>query len=211
MAQYSYLFKYIIIGDSAVGKSCFMIQFTDKRFKSEHDLTIGVEFSAKNVQINGQSIKIQMWDTAGQESFRSITRSYYRGAAVALLLFDVTNRESFDNLAKWVKEARAHVNKDVVLMLVGNKIDLASKRVVTTEEAEAFANSHSMLFLEASAKEDLNVDPAFVEPARKILTKIENGEYNLKSEGCGIKIGQAVKSASFSREVEEPPKNGCKC
>ena len=100
MANYSYLFKYIIIGDSGVGKSCFMIQFSDRRFKTEHELTIGVEFGARTISVDGTPVKVQMWDTAGQESFRSITRSYYRGAVAAVLVYDITNRESFLNLSK---------------------------------------------------------------------------------------------------------------
>ena len=98
MAGYSYLFKFIIIGDTCVGKSCLLLQFTDKRFKNEHDLTIGVEFGARSVFINDKTIKLQVWDTAGQENFRSITRSYYRGAVAALLVYDVTKRESFEHL-----------------------------------------------------------------------------------------------------------------
>lgn len=94
MSSYSYLFKYIIIGDTGVGKSCLLLQFTDKRFRTQHDLTIGVEFGARAVEINNETIKLQIWDTAGQESFKSITRSYYRGAAGALLVYDITRRET---------------------------------------------------------------------------------------------------------------------
>ena len=95
-----YLFKYIIIGDTGVGKSCLLLQFTDKRFQPVHDLTIGVEFGARMVTIDGKQIKLQIWDTAGQESFRSITRSYYRGAAGALLVYDITRRETLNSLAR---------------------------------------------------------------------------------------------------------------
>ena len=98
--SYDYLFKYIIIGDTGVGKSCLLLQFTDSRFRNDHDLTIGVEFGAKIVNIENKSIHLQIWDTAGQESFRSITRGYYRGAAAALLTFDITRRETFISLGK---------------------------------------------------------------------------------------------------------------
>jgi Ras-related protein Rab-2A len=122
--SYAYFFKYIIIGDTGVGKSCLLLQFTDKRFQPVHDLTIGVEFGARMVTIDGKQIKLQIWDTAGQESFRSITRSYYRGAAGALLVYDITRRETFNSLASWLEDARQHANANMTIMLIGNKSDL---------------------------------------------------------------------------------------
>merc|ERR1712226_894021 len=119
--SYAFLFKYIIIGDTGVGKSCLLLQFTDKRFQPVHDLTIGVEFGARMVNIDNKQIKLQIWDTAGQESFRSITRSYYRGAAGALLVYDITRRETFDHLATWLDDARQHSGSNMVIMLIGNK------------------------------------------------------------------------------------------
>jgi Ras-related protein Rab-2A len=124
MAAFHYLFKFIVIGDSAVGKSCLLLQFTDHRFKADHDLTIGVEFGARTVSLHDKSIKLQIWDTAGQESFRSITRSYYRGAVAALLVFDVTKRESFEALDSWMRETRNNANGTITIVLVGNKVDL---------------------------------------------------------------------------------------
>lgn len=124
MAAFHYLFKFIVIGDSAVGKSCLLLQFTDHRFKADHDLTIGVEFGARTISLNDKSIKLQIWDTAGQESFRSITRSYYRGAVAALLVFDVTKRESYEALDSWMRETRNNANGTITIVLVGNKVDL---------------------------------------------------------------------------------------
>jgi len=122
--SYSYLFKYIIIGDTGVGKSCLLLQFTDKRFQPVHDLTIGVEFGARMINIDQKQIKLQIWDTAGQESFRSITRSYYRGAAGALLVYDITRRDTFNHLTTWLDDARQHSSSNMVIMLIGNKSDL---------------------------------------------------------------------------------------
>lgn len=127
MSDTAYLFKYIVIGDSAVGKSCLLLQFTDQRFKLEHDVTIGVEFGARTVNVSGESVKLQIWDTAGQESFRSITRAYYRGSAAALLVFDVTNRSSFESIGHWLKEARLNTSPQVTIAMVGNKVDLAGE------------------------------------------------------------------------------------
>lgn len=104
-----------------MGKSCLLLQFTDKRFQPVHDLTIGVEFGARMITIDGKQIKLQIWDTAGQEAFRSITRSYYRGAAGALLVYDITRRETFNHLTTWLEDARQHSNSNMVIMLIGNK------------------------------------------------------------------------------------------
>ena len=117
-------FKIIVIGDSGVGKSCFLLQFTDGDFKDEHNVTIGVEFGAKIIDIKGKSVKLQIWDTAGQESFRAITRTFYRNAEGVVLMYDITRSESFQNLKDWLGEIRANADPDVVIYLVGNRHDL---------------------------------------------------------------------------------------
>lgn len=186
---FAYLFKYIIIGDTGVGKSCLLLQFTDKRFRNDHDLTIGVEFGARMVSVSNKDIKLQIWDTAGQESFRSITRSYYRGAAGALLVYDITRKDSFLHLAKWLDEARQNGNPGMVVMLVANKTDLEGRRMVSTEEGQRFAQEHGLLFLETSAKSAVNVEEAFVKTAEAIHQKIDAGECDLSAELSGIKVG----------------------
>merc|ERR1712003_430359 len=149
--SYAFLFKYIIIGDTGVGKSCLLLQFTDKRFQPVHDLTIGVEFGARLITIEDKQIKLQIWDTAGQESFRSITRSYYRGASGALLVYDISRRDTFNHLTRWLEEARQNANPNMVIMLIGNKCDL-ERREFTFEEGAEFARQHGLIFKETSAK-----------------------------------------------------------
>lgn len=129
---FNYVFKFILIGDSGVGKSCLLLQFTDKRFKNDHDLTIGVEFGSKVVSLGSENVKLQIWDTvfptqAGQESFRSITRSYYRSAVSALLVFDLTKRDSFESLGDWLAETKSNANPTLSVTLVGNKADLEAE------------------------------------------------------------------------------------
>ncbi|CAJ2666036.1 ras-related protein RABB1b [Trifolium pratense] len=187
--SYDYLFKYIIIGDTGVGKSCLLLQFTDKRFQPVHDLTIGVEFGARMLTIDSRPIKLQIWDTAGQESFRSITRSYYRGAAGALLVYDITRRETFNHLASWLEDARQHANPNMTITLIGNKCDLSHRRAVSKEEGEQFAKENGLLFMEASAKTAQNVEEAFIKTAAKILQNIQDGVFDVSNETCGIKIG----------------------
>merc|ERR1712000_103300 len=186
---YKYLFKYIIVGDTGVGKSCLLLQFTDKRFQPVHDLTIGVEFGARMISLDGKQIKLQIWDTAGQESFRSITRSYYRGAAGALLVYDITRRETFTHLSSWLDDARQHSNKEMTIMLIGNKSDLDHRRQVQYEEGEKFAKENGLVFLETSAKTAEHVEEAFVRTAKTIYQKIQDEIIDVNNETYGIKAG----------------------
>ncbi|KAJ1649824.1 Ras- protein Rab-2A [Dispira simplex] len=209
MASYAYLFKYIIIGDTGVGKSCLLLQFTDNRFQPAHDLTIGVEFGARIVNVGNKRIKLQIWDTAGQETFRSITRSYYRGAAGALLVYDITRRETFDHLATWLEDARKYSNANITIILIGNKCDLENKRAVSREEGEAFARENGLFFIETSAKTAANVEEAFVNTASDIHDKIRAGVLDVTNESSGIKLGptQAGMASLSSGSVDS--RQGC--
>ena len=156
---YQYIFKYIIVGESSVGKSCLLLQFIDNRFKDSHDLTIGVDFGSKTIKLNdGTNVKVQIWDTAGQESFRSITRSYYRGSICALLCYDITRRQTFDNLVRWLNDMRDNAYSKMIILLIGNKSDLKFEREVSTEEGQEFADKHNLIFYETSAKTAHNVE-----------------------------------------------------
>jgi Ras-related protein Rab-2A len=216
--QHEFLFKYIIIGDSGVGKSCLLLQFTDKRFETSHELTIGVEFGARVVSVGDTPVKLQIWDTAGQESFRSITRSYYRGASGTLLVFDVTRRETFEHVTQWLQDAQEHSNLPMTILLIGNKSDLANQREVSTEEAHAFAQEKGLTYLETSAKTAHNVERAFLDTAKCILAKIRSGELDagvmsgkaMPTGGPGYKsTGQSVVPGSTAQKNAE--KDGCPC
>lgn len=176
---YSYLFKFIIIGDEAVGKTCLLLQFTDKRYRTAHQVTVGVEFGSRTVDINGRPVKLQCWDTAGQDRFRSIVRSYYRGAAGALLCYDITRRDSFEHVSQWLSEARENADPELVITLVGNKCDKAAERQVSYEEGHAFAHQNNLYFLETSAVTGHMVDEAFTVTAKLVYQKnMQNSEYS---------------------------------
>ncbi|EGC30969.1 Rab GTPase [Dictyostelium purpureum] len=207
--MYAFLFKYIIIGDTGVGKSCLLLQFTDKRFQPVHDLTIGVEFGARMITIDNKQIKLQIWDTAGQESFRSITRSYYRGSAGALLVYDITRRDTFNHLTCWLKDARSYANSNMTIILIGNKSDMESKRAVSYEEGKQFAEENGLIFLETSAKTASNVEEAFVNTAGKIYEKIQKGDFDINNESFGIKLG-APQSKQDGQDNKQAAGGCCK-
>jgi len=161
--DYDYLFKVVLIGDSGVGKSNLLSRFTRNEFCLESKSTIGVEFATRSVQIDGKTIKAQIWDTAGQERYRAITSAYYRGAVGALLVYDITSFESFNNARKWLTELRDHSDSNIVVLLAGNKNDLSHLRAVSVEQAHVFANSEDLTTIETSALNSSNVEQAFTD------------------------------------------------
>uniref|UniRef100_A0A1B6MQC3 small monomeric GTPase n=1 Tax=Graphocephala atropunctata TaxID=36148 RepID=A0A1B6MQC3_9HEMI len=189
--SYDYLFKFLVIGSAGTGKSCILHQFIENKFKSDSSHTIGVEFGSKIVNVAGKSVKLQIWDTAGQERFRSVTRSYYRGAAGALLVFDITNRESFNTLADWLQDARTLASPNIIILLVGNKKDLEADREVTFLQASQFAQENDLMYLETSAKSGENVEEAFLKCCKTILAKIQTGELDPDRIGSGIQYGDS--------------------
>ena len=187
--NFDYLFKYIIIGDAAVGKSNLLLRYAHGQFKPEYQLTIGVEFGAKNVEINNKVYRIQIWDTAGQENFRSITRAYYKNSVCAFIVYDVTNRESFENVKIWLDDIQKQCPQTTFLVLVGNKIDLESERQISYEEGASYAEKNNMLFIETSAKTGQNIGNLFLKSVEVIHDRIQEGYYDLSNGTCGIKKG----------------------
>ncbi|XP_076136970.1 ras-related protein Rab-25b [Alosa pseudoharengus] len=173
---YNFVFKVVLIGESGVGKSNLLSRFTKNEFNHDSRTTIGVEFSTRTVQLNGLTIKAQIWDTAGLERYRAITSAYYRGAVGALLVYDISKHLTYESAARWLKELYDHADPHIVVMLVGNKSDLASVRSVPTEDAKSFAEKNGLLFMETSALESTNVEVAFNNVLTEIHKKVSSRE-----------------------------------
>ncbi|CAF1630811.1 unnamed protein product [Rotaria sp. Silwood1] len=184
-----YLLKFLIIGCASTGKTCILHQFIENKFKTNVTHTIGAEFGSKIININQKNIKLQIWDTAGQERFRSVTRSYYRGASGALLVYDITNRESYNTIANWLSDARQLASSNIVIILCGNKKDLEDQRQVTFIEANQFAQDNDLIFVETSAMTGENIYESFLQCAQIILNKIDSGSIDR------YKINSSIQSA----------------
>ncbi|XP_054882506.1 ras-related protein Rab-25-like [Poeciliopsis prolifica] len=200
---YNFVFKVVLIGESGVGKSNLLSRFTKNEFSHDSRTTIGVEFSTRTVQLNGFSIKAQIWDTAGLERYRAITSAYYRGAVGALLVYDITKHLTYESVERWLKELYDHADPHIVVMLVGNKTDLESERSVPTEEAKDFAEKKGVLFLETSALQSTNVE-AFNKVLEEIHKKVSSKEVVRGS------INAVTLKSSRAESEEEEKKPCCK-
>lgn len=169
--NYDHLFKLLLIGDSGVGKTCILFRFSDDAFNTTFISTIGIDFKIKTIDINGKRVKLQIWDTAGQERFHTITTSYYRGANGIMLVYDITNPKSFDNITKWLKNITDFASDDVERILLANKCDMEEKRMISTARGQEVATANNIKFYETSAKNNQNISDAFVTLAEDILTK----------------------------------------
>ncbi|KAJ1757534.1 Ras- protein Rab-14 [Coemansia sp. RSA 1807] len=202
--NYDYVAKFIVIGDMGCGKSSLLRQFTEGAFSEKTNHTIGVEFGTKVVDVRGERVKIQAWDTAGQERFRSVTRSYYRGSIGTILVYDITNRETFESLERWLSDARQLTPARSIFVLVGNKADDAQRREVSFDEGKTYADENGMLFAEASAKTGSKVETIFMDLASQILELVNSGKVNPASPDSGVqsmKPRDAHGGASGSRSV----------
>ena len=200
--NYDHLFKLLLIGDSGVGKTCILFRFADDQFNTSFISTIGIDFKIKTVEINGKRVKLQIWDTAGQERFHTITTSYYRGANGIMMCYDITNTKSFDNITKWLRNIADHASEDVLRILLGNKADMEEKRMISTARGQEVAQQNGIKFYETSAKNNTNIEEAFITLATDILDRVpkESPKVNGPSSsnvkpGGGLNLDEYVNKA----------------
>jgi Ras-related protein Rab-1A len=194
--DYDYLFKIVIIGDSGVGKSCMLLRFADGTFTDSFISTIGVDFKIKTLRIDDKKIKLQIWDTAGQDRFKSITSSYYRGAHGIILVYDITDKQSFANIETWLGDIERYGLKTVNKLLIGNKCDLTDQREVDYETGQHLANELNISFIETSAKDSTNINDAFI-----IMTN------EIKKHATNFTLIQPT----FAQIESKGSKRGCGC
>ena len=164
------VYNVLLLGDSSVGKTCFLLRYCDKSFQEAHLSTIGLDYRLKSMTLqNDKNIKLQIWDTAGQDRFRAITKNYYKGANGIILIYDVTNKQSYENVKNWLTQIKEEANPNVIIYLAGNKIDVEEEqRVITTEDGQKIADEYKLPFKETSAKNGINVNEIFQELVEKI-------------------------------------------
>ena len=187
------VYKVLLLGDTTVGKTCFLMKYTDKTFQDIHMATIGLDYRLKTMKLkNGKDIKLQIWDTAGQDRFRAITKNYYKGSHGIILIYDVTNLQTFENVKTWVNQIREETTTNVVIYIAANKIDMETERKVTKQEGESLAQELGFPFMETSAKSGININETFedlVERIDKVFGNIpqkpnKNKLYKAKSRKC---------------------------
>ncbi|MES1913502.1 MAG: hypothetical protein MHM6MM_005697 [Cercozoa sp. M6MM] len=197
-ASYDYLFKVVLVGDPGVGKSCLVLRFADQSFNTKHVSTIGVDFRFRIMPKGEHTVKLQIWDTAGHERFRTLTTSYFRrGAHGIILVYDIADETSFSHIGMWLDEIKRHSDpgSKLPLLLIGNKTDLGKRREVSTEQALEFATQHGMMFVEVSAKSDHNVDEAFDELVNR-MTEIAGPPRYVSADDGTVKLRDSSQSSS---------------
>ena len=206
-------FKLIVIGDSGVGKSCLTNNAVKNIFDESYNATVGFEFFTFNVRINDKIIKLQIWDTCGQELYRSLITNFYRNSSLAVMVYAINNKESFENIDMWLRELRTHSNPDAKVFLIGNKIDLEKERVITKEQGEKFAKENKINgFMESSAKTGVNAQNIFIKAAKTLYE--DYLKYQKKTEESGAKIENLFeqKPNNNKKRVDNKPRKnqgGC--
>lgn len=204
--DYDFLFKLLLIGNSAVGKSSLLLRFSDNIFNESFLPTIGVDFKIRTFELSGKTVKLQIWDTAGQERFKTITSSYYKGAHGIILTYDITDKQSFKDIENWLTEVEKFANENVIKLLVGNKSDLESSRQVKFEEGKEFADSLGVQFIETSAKNSSNVEKAFFTLANEIKGRVQKTNDN---DNKGTSKQATSRKLETGQDMNQKKKNGC--
>jgi len=200
-AQSPFLIKLLLIGDSGVGKSCLLLRFSEDSFAPSFITTIGIDYKIRTIELDEKKIKLQIWDTAGQERFRTITTAYYRSAMGVLLVYDVTDDKSFANIKNWIRNIEQHASENINKVLVGNKCDLADKRLIDTARGKSLADEFKIPFFETSAKNSINVEESFISLARDVKKRLIDTAKPTTEPSIQLKAKPS--------QPQQTPKKGC--
>ena len=192
---YDMIFKIVLIGDTSVGKTNILSKYLTDEFDAKSKATVGVEFGVKNFKIENNIVKVQIWETAGEERYRSITNAYYKGAKGSLLVYDITNKKSFENVEKWISDLKANADEDISMILLGNKTDLEDKRVVTTEEGKNKAEFYNLTFMETSALNGNNIREAYNE----LIMDVDKKNHELLENQAKVEIIRDKKTIELDK------------
>ena len=209
---YDMIFKIVLIGDTSVGKTNILSKYLTDEFDAKSKATVGVEFGVKNFKIENNIVKVQIWDTAGEERYRSITNAYYKGAKGSLLVYDITNKKSFENIEKWISDLKANTGDNISMILLGNKTDLEEKRAVSIEEGKNKAEFYNLTFMETSALNGNNIQEAFNE----LITDVYKKNHEFFEKTVKVEINRDKKTIELDKgenegDLQEKGRKWCFC
>ena len=205
--NYEMMFKVVLVGDSSVGKTNIMSKYLKNEFHDDSKATVGVEFGSKQFTVEGHTIKAQIWDTAGQERYKAITSAYYKGAKGAFVVYDITRKQSFDSVDRWINELRATADKKLSIIIIGNKSDLEDQRQVTKEQGEEKAKNNEVAFMETSARSGENLEKAFEQMMNEVYKKCH--EEMLSEDNVDIVGGTEDISLDKTKPKNDGKKKKC--
>ena len=203
-----YKAKFIIVGEAGVGKTNLVHRFAKGEFNSNYAITLGMDFLSSYIQVDEKFFNLELWDTAGSEKFRSISKGYYQNSTCAIVVYDITDRKSFLSIRQWVDDCKNFGNKNIIFVLVGNKSDLEFNRVVEKEEGKNLAEENGMMFYEASALTGQNVENVFFDACKIIGNNLDEGKYNFNDDNYGIKQCYTTKDLSINKRRYSTFSNG---
>ena len=219
--KFYYKAKFIIIGEAGVGKTNLVHRFSKGEFNSQYAITLGMDFLTKNIQVDDKIFKLELWDTAGSEKFRSISKGYYKNSTCAVIVYDITDEKSFKSVRTWIDDCKNYTHKNIQMILVGNKRDLDYQRSVEENDGKELAEENSMRFYETSALTGENVENIFIEACKIISKNIDEGKYNFDDESFGLKKCKTTKdmiinktknsdkNLNLNKKNEKPKKQCC--
>ena len=207
---YYYKVKFIVVGNQAVGKTNLIHCFATGDFKADYAITLGMDYLSSKVQVDNKNFQLELWDTAGSEKFRSITKGYYKNSTCAIIVYDVTEEKSFQDVTLWLEDCKKFTNKNINLILVGNKIDLKYDRVITTEQGKQLADDNGMSFYETSALKGININDVFVDACKIISKNIDEGKYNFDDDSFGLRKCSTLNKYKFDRKDLDSSDNSSK-